>query len=312
MLTVRPELAGLRLDRWLTEELPRLSRTRAHEICARLAYDPQGRPRRPSHRVAAGEVVVLFRPRWEEPPVPREVPVLWEDAHLLAVDKPAGLPVHPSARYFHNTLTAVLAARYPTERVVLGHRLDRETSGLLLAARTREAERALKRAFAERAVHKTYEALVHGVVTEDRFTVDAPVGYVGGAVGVRMGVLPLSAGALPAVTRFEVLERLQGFTRVVCHPETGRQHQLRVHLAHAGHPIVGDKLYAHGDAMFLACIQGDAPEEALRALLLPRQALHARAVALAHPVTREPLSLEAPLPEDLRAFGERHRVGGQR
>jgi 23S rRNA pseudouridine1911/1915/1917 synthase len=113
------------------------------------------------------------------------------------------------------------------------------------------------------------------------------------------------------VTRFEVLERLRGFTRVACHPETGRQHQLRVHLCHVGHPIVGDKLYAHGDQTFLDCIQGDPSEQTLQALLLPRQALHARAVALAHPVTQELLQLEAPLPEDLRAFGERYRVAEQ-
>jgi 23S rRNA pseudouridine1911/1915/1917 synthase len=148
VFTVRPEHAGLRLDRWLAVEMPRLSRTRAQRIVAEWAFDATARALNPSHRVRASEVIVVFRPRWEEPEAPREVELLYLDAHVIAVDKPAGLPVHPTARFHRNTLTAVLAERFPGERVTLAHRLDRETSGVILAARTYPAERRSKESFA--------------------------------------------------------------------------------------------------------------------------------------------------------------------
>lgn len=304
VFTVRPEHAGHRLDRWLSMELPRLTRTRAQRIVEDWAFDASARQLRPSHRVRDGEVIAVFRPRWEEPEAPRDVTVLHADAHLVAVDKPAGLPVHPTARFHQNTLTTVLSERFPGERVVLAHRLDRETSGVLLAARSIEAERALKACFAERGVEKTYLAIVHGEVREDSFVVDAPMCLEGAEVSVKMAVRPESEGGAPSLTRVEVIERLDGFTLVAAHPETGRQHQIRVHLAHAGHPIVGDKLYAHGDEVFLRCLDAppDAETEAL--LMLPRHALHAHAIEFPHPETGAMMRLEAPLPADLRAFCE--------
>lgn len=302
VFTVRPEHAGLRLDRWLAVEMPRLTRTRAQRIVESWAFDASARALGASHRVRAGEVVVVFRPRWEEPEAPREVRLLHVDDEVIAVDKPAGLPVHPTAKFHRNTLTAVLAERFPGERVVLAHRLDRETSGVLLAARTPHAERLLKDAFARRDVEKTYQALVHGEIADEAFEVDAPLALEGGEVSVRMCVRPTAMGGLPSRTRFRVLERLAGFSRVACHPETGRQHQIRVHLAHAGHPIVGDKLYAHGDEVFLACLEGP-PDEALRArLLLERQALHAHEIRFAHPRDGQRLRVTAPLASDLDDF----------
>ncbi len=309
VFTVKAEHAGMRLDRWLSTEMSRLSRTRAQRICETFTFDPGARRLGPSHRVRAADVVVVFRPRWEEPDAPREVPVVYADPHMVAVDKPAGLPVHPTARFHQNTLTTVLSERFPGERVVLCHRLDRETSGVVLAARTHAAERALKRAFADREVHKTYEALVHGVIAADEFTVDAPLALEGGEVSVRMGVRPEALGGLPSLTRVRVLERLDGYTRVAALPETGRQHQIRVHLAHAGFPIVGDKLYAHGNAVFLACLAAGGVPDALRSvLLLDRHALHAHAVQFAHPATGEATRVEAPLPADLAAFCEARRM----
>jgi 23S rRNA pseudouridine1911/1915/1917 synthase len=301
VFTVRLEHAGLRLDRWLAIEMPRLSRTRAQRIVEDWAFDAAARPLGAAHRMRHNEVVVVFRPRWEEPEVPREVALLHVDDDVIALDKPAGLPVHPTAKFHHNTLTAVLAERFPRERVVLAHRLDRETSGVILAARTHEAERHLKGAFAGRDIEKTYQAVVHGVIAEDRFEVDAPLCLEGGEVGVRMCVRPIARGGMASRTRFEVLERLDGFTRVACHPETGRQHQIRVHLAHAGHAIVGDKLYAHGDAVFLASLDGALDDETRALLLLERHALHAWAVRFEHP-RGGALTVTAPFAEDLAAF----------
>jgi 23S rRNA pseudouridine1911/1915/1917 synthase len=306
VFTVPPELAGHRLDRWFALELPRLTRTRAQRIVESWAFDAQGRQLRPSHRVRDGEVIVVFRPRWEEPDAPRDVPILFRDDHMIAVDKPAGLPVHPSARYHQNTLTTVLSERYPGERLALAHRLDRETSGVLLAARTLPAERALKQSFAGRDVHKTYLAIVHGTVERDAFIVDAPLGLEGGEVSVKMCVKPERDGGAASLTRVEVRERLDGYTLVAAHPETGRQHQIRVHLAHAGHPIVGDKLYAHGDEVFLRCLDGPLDDETAALLMLSRHALHAHAIVFPHPETGVATRVESPLPDDLRAFCMSH------
>lgn len=306
---VRPEHGGMRLDRWLVEEMPRLTRTRAQKIVAEWAFTADARPLGAAHKVRAGDIVVVYRPRWEEPTVPRDVGVLYEDAHMIAVDKPPGLPVHPTAKFHHNTLTGVLAERFPNERVVLAHRIDRETSGIVLTARTPEAERALKVAFAERLVHKTYHALVHGVVRDDAFDVDAPLALEGGEVSVKMCVRETSRGGMLSRTRVRVLERLDGYTLVAAHPETGRQHQIRVHMAHAGHPLVGDKLYAHGDEVFLACLEGP-PDAALREkLMLDRHALHAAEVELAHPATGAPMHVVAPLPGDMAAFRRERSTG---
>lgn len=312
VFTVRLEHAGLRLDRWLATEMPRLTRTRAQRIVAQWAFDDVAQQLAPSHRVRHGEVIVVYRPRWEEPEVPREVSLLHVDDDVVAVDKPAGLPVHPTAKFHRNTLTTVLSERFPGERVVLAHRLDRETSGVLLAARTHAAERHLKEAFAGRDIEKTYQAVVHGVIGEDRFDVDAPLCLEGGEVSVRMCVRPESKGGMASRTRFEVIERLDGFTRVACHPETGRQHQIRVHLAHAGFPIVGDKLYAHGDEVFLACLDGPLDDATRALLLLERQALHAYAIRFAHPRGGDPLTVTAPLAPDLAAFCAQRRVPSTR
>ncbi len=310
VFTVKAEHTGHRLDRWLSLELSRLTRSRAQRIVEDWAFDDRGRQLRPSHRVREGEVIVVFRPRWEEPEAPRNVTVLFADAAMVAVDKPAGLPVHPTARYHQNTLTSVLGERFPNERVTLAHRLDRETSGVLLAARTLAAERTLKAAFAGRDVHKTYLALVHGEVERDTFDVDAPMCLEGGEVSVKMCVRPESDGGLASFTRIEVIERLAGFTLVAAHPETGRQHQIRVHLAHSGHPIVGDKLYAHGDEVFLRCLDGPPDDETAALLHLPRHALHAHAISFAHPVTGESMRVVAPLPDDMRAFCTAHARSG--
>lgn len=308
VFVVRPEFAGLRLDLWLSRELPRLSRTRAQQIVSQWAFTADGRSLSAAHRVRLAETIAVYRPRWDEPPAPREVTVLHADPDVIAVDKPSGLPVHPTARYHDNTLTAVLKEKFPGERVVLAHRLDRETSGVLLLARTPDAERHLKRAFATRTVHKTYQAIVYGHPPEDHFVSDAPLALHGGEVSVKMCVRPVSKGGAPSRTRFDVLERLDGYSRVACSPETGRQHQIRVHLAALGHPIVGDKLYTHGDSVFLRALDHPDDPELLSLLQLPRHALHAWTIHFDHPRDNRLLTLTAPLPQDLLRFCLRHSL----
>jgi len=299
---VPPECAGQRLDRFIQGRIPRLSRTRAKVIVEACAYRADGRRRRGSERVKAGEIVILVRPLFEEPEVPRRFDVLYEDEFVLAVDKPAGLPMHPTATYHRNTLTALLRERYGDPAPQIAHRIDRETSGLIVCGRTPFAERRLKRAFEDRRVAKRYLAVVQGELLESQGRIDAPLGPAREGLHLLMEV---RADGAPSETRFEVLGRRAGRTLLSLVPHTGRQHQLRVHLASIGHPIVGDKLYGpEGSLPFLEYIDaGMVLDEALLARLgHPRQALHAAALEIEHPDSGAPLRLEASMPEDMIAL----------
>lgn len=295
------ELAGVRLDRFIQSRIPRLSRTRANAIVRRCAYRADGRRRRPSERVREGEVVILVRPSFEEPETPQEFGVLYEDEAMVVVDKPAGLPVHPSATYHKNTLTYLMRQRWPDDTPHLAHRLDRETSGVLVCARTLDDERALKAQFENREVSKTYLAILEGELSEDRGRIDLPMGRPDEGLHLLMEV---REDGSPARTRFEVQARAAGHTLVALHPETGRQHQLRVHVSALGHPIVGDKLYGpEGPQPFLDYVDAGGMNEELEARLgHPRQALHAHRLCIAHPRTGQPLELEAPLAPDLASL----------
>jgi len=321
---VPPELAGQRLDVFLMGQLRRTSRTRTQFIVRNSAFDPQGKRLRPNHRVKSEELVLLWRPAWDEDPVPTEVPVLFEDEHLFAVDKPALLPVHPTARYHRNTLIRILKDARPNRFVSLGHRLDRETSGVLVCSKSPEADRALKKGIEARTgIEKTYRAITWGVPDVERARAvgvvtaadDGPGAFrfersleldTSGRYRVKMR-LGITTDALHAATRFHVEATKttadgRTYALVRCELETGRQHQIRVHLASLGAPIVGDKLYGPDENCFARGADGELTEEDARLLELPRHALHAARLALAHPMTRAPLSVEAPLPADLREF----------
>ncbi len=321
---VPPEVAGQRLDVFLQSQLKRTSRTRTQFIVAASCYDVRGLRLRSNHRVQAEEHVLLWRAPWDEVEVPTDVPILYEDDHLFAVDKPALLPVHPTARYHKNTLINLLKSRRPGQFVSLGHRIDRETSGVLFVAKSAAADRALKKVIEGRGIEKTYLALTWGAPDrelavglggavqpapndgpdafryERSIELDTASSY---RVKMRLGV---SATALTAATRFRVESTRtrdgKSYSRVSCQLETGRQHQIRIHLASLGAPIVGDKLYGPDETCFARGADGElTPEDSVR-LELPRHALHAARLSLLHPITQERLTVEAPFPPDLDDF----------
>jgi 23S rRNA pseudouridine1911/1915/1917 synthase len=314
------EAAGMRLDRFLISQLRNTSRTRAQAIIERSAYSPAGRHLIASDRVRAGEFVVLWREPFEEDVAQPPLPVVYEDAHLLVIDKPPLVTVHPTARYHRHTVKKRLEVERPGEFLALIHRLDRETSGLLLLARTPDAERAFKLMLEQRstssieassdedaseggestAFEKDYLTIVHGApepgVIDDPLELDPE-----NSLRVKMRVAAPGTG-LPARTGVSVLERRAGYALVRCSLYTGRQHQIRIHLAARGTPVVGDKLYGPDERMLARAADGELTPEDLTRLELPRHALHAHRYRLRHAVTDETLELVAPLPPDLDEF----------
>jgi 23S rRNA pseudouridine1911/1915/1917 synthase len=309
---VDERFAGKRLDHFLKGMIPRLSRTRVQAIIRDGLLGPPGKPLKPSATVAFGERYLLRREARAEPPCPRTFEVLLEDDHMMVVDKPAGLPMHASAKFYFNTLTRLVSERYPGQGLQICHRLDRETSGIVVLARGAGSAAVLKRAFEKKRVQKTYLAVVHGQppwpeadADGQDHLIDLPLGLVedpAATIAIRMEVRD---GALPAATRVRVLQRAGDCALVRCLPITGRQHQIRAHLAAAGYPIVGDKLYAHGDALFARYCDQGLDADMLAALRLPRHALHAAAIELGHPATGEQIRIDSPLPADLREFLQR-------
>jgi 23S rRNA pseudouridine1911/1915/1917 synthase len=299
-LRVPPECDGWRLDHFLKHRIRRLSRAKICTIIAQQVRLGDGRRPRPALGVRAGETIIVDRPAPVEPEVPRFFGILAEDETFLALDKPAGLPMHTTAKFWKNTLVALLRERFPSEALQICHRLDRETSGVLLVARGRVAASFLKRAFAQRLVRKSYLALVHGVPAEPEGVIDRPMRLVDSRTHIMMGV---ASDGSPAVTRYRVVRPFAEHALVEASPETGRQHQIRVHLASIGHPIVGDKLYGASEQAFMDyCDSGLTPELLAAFDGLPRHALHAARLCFPHPRTREPVTIESPLPEDLVAY----------
>lgn len=312
---VPPELAGLRLDHFLKAQIPRLSRSKIQDVIRtqlRRDHSPLAdRPLRANTSVLTGEHYTIARAARAEPPCPRTFEILYQDEDVIVIDKPAGLPVHASAKFYFNTLTSVLRERFPDEPVQICHRLDRETSGALVLARHRQAAVKVKESFAHKRVEKTYLAVVHGdppwpeaTSAEPAARLDAPLRVAGPndptlLTGVRMLAGP---GGLPSLTLVQIVERRSPYTLVRCQPVSGRQHQIRAHLADAGFAIVGDKLYGLGDTAFMRLCDRGVDEELRRALVLPRHALHAASVRVPHPRTGAPLTTQAPLPADLRAL----------
>lgn len=302
--TVEPPFHGWRVDRYLCHKLPRLSRTKAQKLVkAGLVSD---HPMRPSSPVTAGMVLKMKRRREDEPPTPKDLPLLYRDDHVMVFDKPAGLPIHATARYIRGTLVALarMQAR-EGEKPDPAHRLDRETSGIVVCGTRLESTRALKAAFASHGlIRKRYVAITEGWPPEDDFEVDAPLS-VGGQV-VRVRVFVDRENGKPSRTRFHVLERReiegQRFALVECSPVTGRQHQIRVHLASVGFPIVGDKIYGADERIFARFAEFRLTDEDKRALRLPRHALHACHIRFPHPADGREMVVEAPLPEDMRSF----------
>lgn len=309
---VERNYAGWRLDAYLLHKIRRLDPEKAAFLIAERLDTEDGRRLAPETLVEPGLTFSLWREAEPEPETPMEFGVVFDDGELLVIDKPAGLPIHPTARYFEHTFTALAKARFPDRKVDPAHRIDRETSGLVACGTAPEFTKRLKRAFAEGRVEKAYLALCVGWPADDAFEVDAPLALtLQSEVRVRMHVH--AAGASSA-TAFTVLGRrvTADGARVAllsCHPRTGRQHQIRAHLHHAGLPLVGDKIYGSDELIFDRFTKRALTDADRAVLRIDRQALHAWKLTLPHPRTGATVAVESPLAADLQAFWDGCREG---
>jgi len=294
-LVVPDDYAGLRLDQALVKFFPEYSRSRLQEWINQQQVKVNGDFATPKQKVWGGEkleVLPQSHPA-EQPYLAQDIAldIVYEDDTLLVINKPVGLVVHPGSGNWEGTLLNALLHYAPqlaeVPRAGIVHRLDKDTSGLLVVAKTIPAQTALVRQLQERSVKREYLALVHGEVRHGGM-VDEPIDRHP-TQRVKMAVVE---NGKPAVTRYQVEARFPSCTLLRCTLETGRTHQIRVHMAHIKHPLVGDSVYQKG-------AQKCVPE--LRTLLndFPRQALHATRLALEHPVSGETMEWHIPLPEDM-------------
>jgi len=261
-----------------------------------------GRQASAGQPLRAGDEVAYTTNSWEEPEVNTNYRVVFEDDQLLAVSKPAPLPVHAIGAYFRNTLMHLLRRDRPeADHYHLVHRLDSETSGLLLLVKDAKYLKELQKQWITQSVQKTYQAIVFGKFPAGKQLLEAPIGKKDGSL-VRMKLAVNGSDARASATEFEWLETKGDFSLIKVRPLTGRTHQIRVHLEHLGFPIVGDKLYSGDDETFLHFYEHDWDDWLRERVLLPRVALHAFQLEFTHPVRGERVVLNDPPPEDLNAF----------
>lgn len=297
------EHRNVRLDKYIADELPDLSRSYIQQLIADGSILVDRQVRRSSFKVTPGEVITIDVPEVEEIDIVAEnipLDVIYEDDDILMVNKPAGMVVHPAAGHTSGTLVnAVLfhapeIAHFGGERSGIIHRLDKDTSGVMVVVKSDHAHDSLVEQWLGRNVTKRYTALVTGVIDEDTATIDVPIGRN----SVNRQQMSSSRSGRDAVTHYTVLERFAGATLLDVTIETGRTHQIRVHLDFIGHPVVGDLLYGNKVSTRIA--------DALR---LKRQFLHARELGFLMPASGEARTFEAPLPADLSAALEKVRAG---
>jgi 23S rRNA pseudouridine1911/1915/1917 synthase len=309
---VKARTEGKRLDVYLASRFSDYSRQVIQKIIDADAVVVNGRLVKPSYRVRSGDLISIRLPDLPDTTSkPEDIPieVVHEDEYLTVVNKPANMVTHPARGNWRGTLVNALQFHYDNLSTLAGehrpgivHRLDRDTTGLLVVVKNEMAHRKLAIQFEHREVHKEYLALVYGVPERHSDYIEQPIGFHPTS-REKMAIRALSDGARDAVTFYEVEERFRGFALVRCKPQSGRTHQIRVHLTHIGSPILADKLYSGRDRVILSELRGPERlllgEEHTNVTLIDRQALHAHRLRFRHPITECELNLTAPLPQDM-------------
>jgi 23S rRNA pseudouridine1911/1915/1917 synthase len=301
--------AGRSLIDFLCSRFKYHNRAQWHDIIIEGKVTINGMSALPNHLLKKYDVVsysVILR----EPPVDSDIRLIHEEESFLVAYKPGNLPSHADGNFIKNTFIYILRQRMADRGfqgpVKLVHRLDRETSGLMVIGKTDDAHRTLVSQFAAGSVEKEYLAVTRGVIAGDTFEIAGAIAPdKDSAISIRRKVVPDGApGSQAAFTRFEVMERLAGVTLVRCLPATGRTNQIRVHLAHVGHPLAGDKLYGRTDEQFLEFVRNARAgvHDPLPWMDASRHLLHASKLSFNHPATGARVTFECPMPDDMRSY----------
>ncbi|MGN8800326.1 RluA family pseudouridine synthase [Candidatus Merdisoma sp. HCP28S3_D10] len=298
-LEVSPEHAGIRIDKYLAESLPDISRSYLQKLFRDGEIKMNGKAVKASAKTLAGAEIVFAIPEPEEPEIlPEDIPldILYEDSDVILINKPKDMVVHPAAGHYTGTL--VNGLMYHCREGLSGingvlrpgivHRIDKDTTGVLVVCKNDRAHNGLAEQLAEHSITRKYRAIVCGNLKEDEGTVDAPLGR---HPQDRKKMAIVRSGGKRAVTHYRVLERFGKYTYIECQLETGRTHQIRVHMASLGHPLLGDEVYGRGKSPFK----------------LEGQTLHAMVLGFIHPTTGEYMEFQAPLPEYFEKLLEKLR-----
>lgn len=310
---------AVRIDKWMAEKMPHSSRNRIQTAADAGFIHANGKPVKSNYKVRPGDVITLMldRPHHDTSIVAEDIPlnIVYEDRELMVINKEAGMVVHPGCGNFTGTLVNAIAyylrdleSYDPNDpEVGLVHRIDKDTSGLLVVAKTPEAKKELGAQFFNKTTHRSYNALVWGNFTEDTGTIEGNIAR-DPKDRLRMTVLPAgSAEGKPAVTHYRVLERYGYVTLVECILETGRTHQIRAHMKHIGHPLFCDERYG-GTEILRGERTGSYRQFVQNCFkLCPRQALHAKTLGFVHPVTKEQMDFDSEWPEDFAALIDKWR-----
>jgi 23S rRNA pseudouridine1911/1915/1917 synthase len=318
-LKVKRPMEGKRLDQYLVDRFPAYSRSILQKIIDADAVTVNARDVKPSYTVKRGDHIRIWLPELnDDAPEPEPIPldIIYEDEFFLVVNKPPGMVVHPAKGHWRGTLVNALQYHFDELSKIAGphrpgivHRLDRDTSGLIVVAKDDLAHANLAAQFERRSVRKEYIAITCGVLDRDSDFIERPLGPHP-THREKMAIRNTEDGGKDAVSYYEVAERFDGFTLVRIYPKTGRTHQIRVHLAHVGCPILADHAYGGRRSLSLSDLVApgtNGPDH----VLITRQALHANRLWIDHPRIREPLAFEAPLPQDFKVTLEalrKHRL----
>ncbi len=306
-LLVGDEHADTRLDQFLAAQFPLYSRVKLRAVINAAGVRVDGARTKASYHLRSGQRVAIFLPDLPVTVQPGEdipLDILFEDEHLVAINKPPNMVVHPAKGHWSGTLTSALSFHFaqlssvggPTRPGIV-HRLDRETSGVIVVAKNDQSHLALAAQFEARTTEKEYAAIVLGTLDRDRDVIEQPIG-VHPYHREKMAIRADHPTTRDAKTYYEVMERFRGFTLVKVTPKTGRTHQIRVHMAHAGAPVLCDRLYGGRSQITRGELTGD--DDAT--VLLNRHALHAQRLLITHPITGAPLEFVAPLREDMQGI----------
>lgn len=286
---IEEDMEGLRIDKCISAALDSLSRSYIQKIIKEEAVRVNGSPVKSSYKVKASDEIALSVPDAVEPDIlPENIPldILYEDADVIVVNKPKGMVVHPAAGHYSGTLVNALLYHCHDSlsgingylRPGIVHRIDKDTTGSLIVCKTDAAHKAIARQLKRHSVTRCYRAICHGVLPKDKGTIDRPIGR---SPADRKKMAVLTEGGKRAVTHYKVLQRFDKYTYIECTLETGRTHQIRVHMASIGYPILGDPLYSQMNSPFK----------------LEGQTLHAKTLGFIQPRTKEYIEVDAPLPQ---------------